>query len=109
MVGQPGSGATNFGKYSTSLDDKVKVQPFNDELPPWVKESFLDSEYRTVITNQDITVYRVYGEMLTRKARSSLLIRQVVELMQNSMLHYCLNGKIRVNLKLKSLFRRALN
>ncbi len=30
-------------------------------MPSWIQESFTDGHYRTVITDQDIVVYRVYG------------------------------------------------
>ena len=46
--------------YGTAVDDKV-TDVEKDELPDWVAESFTDGEYRTVVTNEDITVYRVYG------------------------------------------------
>ncbi len=49
-----------FGDYSTDIDDKVTVVG-KDEIPDWVAESFTDSEYKTVVTNEDITVYRVFG------------------------------------------------
>ncbi|SHO58962.1 hypothetical protein [Vibrio quintilis] len=49
------------GKYSTEIDDKVTVVQKDDGIPDWIQESFLDSNYRTVVTNQDITVYRVFG------------------------------------------------
>jgi len=50
-----------FGKYSTAIDDKVTVIDKDESLPDWVKESFTDSEYRTVKTNEDMYLYRVYG------------------------------------------------
>lgn len=52
---------SNWGKYSTLVDEKVTVVPKNESVPGWIKESFLDSNYRTVVTSEDITVYRVYG------------------------------------------------
>jgi len=52
---------SNWGKYSTLIDEKVTVVPKNESVPGWIKESFLDSNYRTVVTSEDITVYRVYG------------------------------------------------
>ncbi len=51
----------SFGIYSTLIDDKVTVIEKNEEVPDWIQESFLDSKYRTVITKEAITVYRVYG------------------------------------------------
>ncbi|WP_234998534.1 hypothetical protein [Salirhabdus sp. Marseille-P4669] len=50
----------DFGKYSTIIDDKVKVIEKVD-LPDWIRESFTDSNYRTVITEENITLYRTYG------------------------------------------------
>ncbi|MFE4243893.1 hypothetical protein ACFRK4_29725, partial [Peribacillus butanolivorans] len=52
--------AKTFGKYSTAIDNKVKVIEKVD-LPDWVSESFTDSNYRTVITEENITFYRTYG------------------------------------------------
>jgi len=49
-----------FGKYSTAIDDKVTVIE-KQSLPEWMKPTFTDSEYRTVVTNEDIILYRVYG------------------------------------------------
>ncbi|MGI9283264.1 MAG: hypothetical protein ACR2PX_27040, partial [Endozoicomonas sp.] len=49
----------SFGIYSTLIDDKVTVIEKNEEVPDWIQESFLDSKYRTVITKEAITVYRV--------------------------------------------------
>ncbi|MFS0559414.1 LXG domain-containing protein [Terribacillus sp. 179-K 1B1 HS] len=48
------------GKYSTSIDDKVTVIE-KAELPDWIAESFTDGNYRTVITEENITFYRTYG------------------------------------------------
>jgi hypothetical protein len=52
--------AKTFGKYSTDIDDKVKVIEKID-LPDWISESFTDSNYRTVITEENIIFYRTYG------------------------------------------------
>ena len=52
---------TDFGKYSTNIDAKVTVVAKNDGVPSFIKESFLDSNYRTVVTKEDVTVYRVFG------------------------------------------------
>ncbi|WP_192824988.1 ribonuclease YeeF family protein [Peribacillus frigoritolerans] len=49
-----------FGKYSTIIDEKVKVIEKVD-LPDWISESFTDGIYRTVITEENITFYRTYG------------------------------------------------
>ncbi|KXH78558.1 ribonuclease YeeF family protein [Sporosarcina sp. HYO08] len=50
----------NFGKYSTKIDDKVKVIEKVD-LPNWISESFTDGNYRTVMTKENVTLYRTYG------------------------------------------------
>jgi len=47
-------------KYQTAIDDKVTVIE-KQELPKQVADSFLDGYYRTVVTNEEITLYRVYG------------------------------------------------
>jgi hypothetical protein len=31
------------------------------ELPTWLKETYTDGQYKTVITNESITVYRTFG------------------------------------------------
>ena len=49
-----------WGIYSTYIDDEVTVIE-NKSLPDSLIITFLDSKYRTVITEVDITVYRVYG------------------------------------------------
>ena len=50
----------SFGEYSTKIDSKVTVVK-KQKLPEDMVESFKDSNYRTVVTNEDITVYRVFG------------------------------------------------
>jgi toxin YxiD len=52
--------AKSFDKYSTAIDDKVKVIEKVD-LPDWIRESFTDGIYRTVITVENIMVYRTFG------------------------------------------------
>ncbi|MDB2105060.1 hypothetical protein PMW00_18835 [Clostridium paraputrificum] len=54
------SNPIEYGKYSTIIDDKVKVIDKMD-LPEWIGESFTDRNYRTVVTEQNITFYRTYG------------------------------------------------
>ncbi|MGF1727686.1 RHS repeat-associated core domain-containing protein [Photobacterium nomapromontoriensis] len=51
----------DFGVYSTKIDTRVSVIEKNTDMPAWLQESFLDSTFRSVITNEDITVYRVFG------------------------------------------------
>ena len=65
ITGKNGSAKTTgkakpFGKYSTAIDDKVKVIEKVD-LADWISESFTDSNYRTVITEENIKFYRTYG------------------------------------------------
>ena len=47
-------------KYPTLLDSKVKIVD-KAKLPNWIGESFTDSNYRTVITTEEITLYRTFG------------------------------------------------
>ena len=47
-------------KYPTLLDGKVKIVD-KAKLPDWIGESFTDSNYRTVITTEEITLYRTFG------------------------------------------------
>ncbi|NPC93399.1 hypothetical protein HOO54_14420 [Bacillus sp. WMMC1349] len=54
------NGSKGTRKYSTTIDDKVKVIEKID-LPDWISESFTDGYYRTVITEENITFYRTYG------------------------------------------------
>ncbi|WP_429906500.1 hypothetical protein [Heyndrickxia faecalis] len=49
-----------FGKYSTAIDDKVKVIEKAD-LPSWIGKSFKDGNYRTVITEKNVILFRTYG------------------------------------------------
>ena len=60
VVGKGTGESVNFGKYSTSIDDKVKVIEKVD-LPDWIRDSFTDRNYRTVITEENITFYRTFG------------------------------------------------
>ena len=53
-------GIDNF-KYATSIDNSVTVIEKNENLPHWIKKSFKDENYRTVKTNEEITLYRVFG------------------------------------------------
>lgn len=48
-------------EYRTKIDNKVKIVQKDESLPSFVKDSFKDGIYRTVVTNEDIVVYRVYG------------------------------------------------
>lgn len=54
------SGSNTFGNYSTKIDSKVTVVE-KKELPSWLIDTYKDGVYRTVVTNEDITVYRSFG------------------------------------------------
>ena len=54
------SGSNTFGNYSTKIDSKVTVVE-KQELPSWLIDTYKDGVYRTVVTNEDITVYRSFG------------------------------------------------
>ena len=45
---------------ATFIDDKV-VETWHEHLSKDIRSSFLDGQYRTVITTEDIILYRVYG------------------------------------------------
>ena len=47
-------------KYPTLLDTKVKIVD-KAKLPDWIGESFTDSNYRTVVTTEEVTLYRTFG------------------------------------------------
>ena len=47
-------------KYPTLLDSKVKIVD-KAKLPDWIGESFTDSNYRTVDTTEEVTLYRTFG------------------------------------------------
>ncbi|EOG9422198.1 hypothetical protein ACLLEW_000957 [Listeria monocytogenes] len=51
---------TGEAKYRTKIDDKV-IEVDREILPDFIKDSFLDGNYRTVKTTEEITVYRVFG------------------------------------------------
>ena len=59
LDGEGGKG-TAFGDYSTKIDAKVSVVN-KQELPNSLVKTFKDGNYRTVVTNEDITVYRSFG------------------------------------------------
>lgn len=48
-----------MAKYRTKIDDKV-IEMDREILPQGVIDSFLDGNYRTVKTTEEITVYREY-------------------------------------------------
>jgi hypothetical protein len=50
------------GKYATGIDDAVTIIEKDTTLRKQDVESFLDGNFRTVITNKDLTVYRCYGD-----------------------------------------------
>ena len=54
------SGNSSYGAYSTKIDSKVTVIE-KQELPSWLIDTYKDGQYRTVVTNEDITVYRSFG------------------------------------------------
>ncbi|WP_236759926.1 RHS repeat domain-containing protein, partial [Aeromonas veronii] len=60
-VKENGLNNNRFGKYSTNIDDKVDLLEKDTSLPDWIKDSFLDGEYRTVKAKENITLYRVFG------------------------------------------------
>ncbi len=53
-------GTPSYGAYSTKIDFKVTVVE-KQELPSWLIGTFKDGQYRTVVTNEEITVYREFG------------------------------------------------
>ncbi len=54
------SGLNSFGEYSTKIDSKVTVVE-KQELPDWLIDTYKNGNYRTVVTNEEITVYRSFG------------------------------------------------
>jgi len=52
--------AKNSNEYSTAIDDKVTVIN-KKELPESLGNTFTDGEYCTVVTNEEIKVYRTFG------------------------------------------------
>ncbi|EAA0300149.1 hypothetical protein J8L58_001596 [Listeria monocytogenes] len=48
-----------MAKYRTKIDDKV-IEMDREILPQGVIDSFLDGNYRTVKTTEEITGYREY-------------------------------------------------
>lgn len=59
-VGKMEGGSDSFGVYSTKIDNKVTVID-KQELPGWLGKTFKDGNYRTVVTNEEIVVYRSFG------------------------------------------------
>ena len=47
-------------KYPTGIDGSVKIIEKAD-LPSWIVDSFQDGQYRTVVTTEEVTVYRTFG------------------------------------------------
>ena len=54
------SGTSSYGAYSTKIDSKVTVVE-KQELPSWLIDTYKDGQYRTVVTSEEITVYRAFG------------------------------------------------
>ena len=54
------SGTSSYGAYNTKIDPKVTVVE-KQELPSWLIDTYKDGQYRTVVTNEEITVYRAFG------------------------------------------------
>lgn len=50
----------DFGEYSTKIDGKVTLVE-KQNIDDWLIESFKDSNYRTVITNEPLYLYRSFG------------------------------------------------
>jgi hypothetical protein len=55
-----GTKGTDNSKYQTYIDNQV-TELEKAYLPDWMKPTFIDGEYRTVITNADVTLYRTFG------------------------------------------------
>ncbi len=49
-----------WGLSRCSLKGKYK-EIDKTELPDWIRDSFKDGEYKTVLTTEDVTLYRVFG------------------------------------------------
>ena len=47
-------------QYATAIDNKVTIKE-QVELPTWIRETYINGHYRTVVTKEDITVYRTFG------------------------------------------------
>ncbi|WP_246188451.1 hypothetical protein [Metabacillus lacus] len=47
-------------KYATAIDNKVTIKE-QVVLPSWLKKTYTDGQYRTVITDENIMVYRTFG------------------------------------------------
>ncbi|WP_368503179.1 pre-toxin TG domain-containing protein [Alkalihalophilus sp. As8PL] len=55
-----GHARKNVNSYSTLIDNKVKEIDKVD-LPSTIASTFKDSNYRTVVTQENVTVYRAFG------------------------------------------------
>ena len=52
--------ASDIKKYATGIDHQVtEIEKAN--LPPWIGDSFTDGAFRTVKTNEEVTLYRTFG------------------------------------------------
>jgi len=58
-IGKKG-GVISFKDHSTKIDSKVTVVE-KQELPSFLIDTFKDGNYRTVVTNEEIIVYRSFG------------------------------------------------
>lgn len=63
---QPYEAGTFNKKYKTVIEDKIKILPTQDDLPKTIKDSFLNSEYKTVKTTKPFYLYRIYGQFSSK-------------------------------------------
>ena len=54
------AGVGGKNELGTLIDNKVTAID-KTELPKWIQDSYLNSEYATVVTNEEVTLYRVFG------------------------------------------------
>lgn len=59
---QPYAAGTFNQKYKTVIENKIAILPTKDDLPKTIKDSFLNSEYKTVKTTKPFYLYRIYGQ-----------------------------------------------
>ncbi len=59
---QPYAAGSFNQKYKTIINDKIEILPTQTNLPKTIKDSFLNSEYKTVKTTKPFYVYRIYGQ-----------------------------------------------
>ncbi|AJQ29643.1 hypothetical protein [Pelosinus fermentans] len=97
-IGKISEGLGN-AKYLTRIEGKVKGIK-KEDLAEGIAKSFTDGNYRTVVTNENVTLYRTFGGRADAGGLLRQHCEQAIEYKQKLMLHCCQYGEIQECMKL---------